>query len=263
MIATHCTQCHTPLTDEHANVALNMIQCPQCKHVQPLVDALTAGADLSHKEDINHIEGIDVQEGLQLEVTVRPGLKRGGGVHLFMAAFSLGLPGFMFITMIRAGQLHPVALLVLLVFILVGGYLLITGIRRLTETTILTADSRELTIRHLLFGQLEIKRRAFRRDQVKQFFVTQREDSETNGRKNYAYALQLQLADETTHELINGFRQPEAAYFIERRIEAYLDLEDKLVPGEYSPSPLNLPFEIPHDLRSLAAAARFFLARRK
>ncbi|MCB0638722.1 MAG: hypothetical protein KDC54_18960 [Lewinella sp.] len=262
MIATHCTQCHTPLTDEHANVTLNMIQCPACKHVQPLLEALTAGADLSHKEDISHIEGIDVQEGLQLDVIIRPGLKRGGGLHLIMAAFCIGLPGFMSYTMVRAGQLNPVALLVLLVFVVVGGYLLITGIRRLTETTILTTDSRALTVRHLLFGQLEIKRRAFRRDQIRQFYVTQRVDSETNGRPNHAYALHLQLTDNTQHELINGFRRPEGAYFIERKIETYLDLEDKLVPGEYSPNPLKLPFEIPQNLQGLVKMARFFMNRK-
>lgn len=71
--------------------------------------------------------------------------------------------------------------------------------------------------------------------EVKQLYVKETVNRNSKGSTNYTYALRVLLNDETDIEVVSGstIHNAEDARFLEKKIEAYLDIEDYQVVGEY------------------------------
>ena len=239
MINTACSQCDTPLSNLDANLATGLLQCPHCGHKQPLLETVMGLEDKAHKGGVQQMKGVEIKDENTLSLKLSPNLTGYGLKYLIFGVVLLLVNGGLIFYLWPAQDLsnpmtRPIGLVISTGLLLVGIAALFTGIKRLIQHTHIQVDEERLRVRYKWFGWLPVGRRTLAIGEIYQVFVTQFDESK--GNRSFVYAVKAQLRSGKIRTLIRRLGKAEYAFFIERKLEAYLNIEDKILTQEYIPS---------------------------
>lgn len=236
MLQLDCPQCRTAILPDDINVQADIAKCSACGTVFRVSQTLAqATFNNEHKRNLLLPNGVTLTPGLQLDIALTWRKLGSNWIYwLFGMAFT-GVPLFMIVAMLVMGDVPWFFFPFVSLFLMVGLSFLFAAVARLLNTTYITASAHELRVEHRPISGLGWKNNAYKRSDVDQFFVTEYEESRTNNRPNYAYALNLMLKNGTEVQLVKGLRNAATAFYMEYQLEKYLALEDRAVPGEFVP----------------------------
>ncbi len=244
-----CPECNTPVTAEGVNIAKTIAVCKHCDNIFDFEDQFptTPGqlavvekepdTKLRLKEEIFHIppgiEVLKIESMLEIMINWR---RSGKYFTLFFGVFwNLFIIFFSFMAFFSGGigAEGIIIFLFMLPFYGVGAYLLYSGIGQLFNTTYVTVYGENLSIEHKPVNFLIQKDRHFSKEEIQQLYVKRYSIGSTNGQPVYAYSVDLVLKNGKRYPLVKNLRSLEAARFIEQEVEEYLNIEDKIVRGEW------------------------------
>lgn len=236
MLQLDCPECRAAIPSEDINIQADIAKCSACNKVFRPSEALAMSTfNNEHKRNLLLPNGVTVTPGLQLDIALAWRKLGSNWIYWVFGISFMSVPLIiLFVVLITPGT--PWFIIPFLgIFLTIGASFLFAALARLVNTTYITASAHELRVESSPINVLGWKNKAFKRSEVAQFFVTQYEESRTNNRPNYAYALQLLLQNGTEVELVKGLRNAATAFYIEYQLEKYLSIDDKPVPGEFVP----------------------------
>lgn len=241
----NCPECSTPIPSDGVNIVKTIAVCKSCDNIFAFEEKLLTTAGLPAvietprrmKEEIYHIppgiEVLKIESMLEIMVNWR---RSGKFFLLFFAIIWNAFIGFFILTAFTAGGLGIERLflaLFMIPFIGVGAHLLYQSIGQIFNTTFLTVTNRNISIEHKPFNFLIQKDQYFARENVEQLYVKRYSIGSTNGNPVYAYNVVMVLNNKKSHVLIKGLRSLESARFVEQEIENYMNIEDRIMHGEW------------------------------
>lgn len=210
-----------------------------------------------HKRNLLLPNGVTVTPGLQLDIALAWRKLGNNWIYWILGMAFTAMPLAMITLVLVLPDLPWFIVPFMGVFLAVGVSFLFAAIARLINTTYITASAHELRVESRPINVLGWKTHAYKRSEVAQFFVTQYEESRTNNRPNYAYALLLLLQNGTEVALVKGLRNAATAFYIEYQLEKYMGIADKPTPGEFVPGQRVGP----QSFREVIQLAKNFLGR--
>lgn len=258
MLQLDCPQCRAAIPSEDINISADVAKCAACNMVFRPSEALAMSTfNNEHKRNLLLPNGVTVTPGLQLDIALA-WRKLGSNWIYWVFGFAFtGVPLVIGVVVLITPDTPWFIIPFLGIFLAVGVSFLFAAIARLINTTYITASAHELRVESSPISVLGWKTHAYKRSEVTQFFVTQYEESRTNNRPNYAYALRLLLKNGTEVELVKGLRNAATAFYIEYQLEKYLSIDDKPMPGEFVPGQRVGP----QSFREVIQLAKSFLGR--
>jgi len=246
----NCPECHTPVPSDGVNIVKTIALCKSCDNIFAFEEELTTAglpavieSPKRMKEEIYHIppgiEVLKIESMLEIMINWR---RSGKFFLLFFAIMWNTFIGFFILTAFTAGGIGSAGIflaLFMIPFIAVGAHLLYQSIGQIFNTTFVTVTNHNVSIEHKPFSFLIQKDKHFAREDIEQLFVKRYSIGSTNGNPVYAYNVVMTLKNKKSHTLIKGLRALESARFIEQEIENYMNIEDKIIRGEWQDDILN------------------------
>ena len=230
----NCPKCKSPVGGDAINIQENIAQCPECKNVFRISDAMDQYFDNEHKTRILMPDGLEVVPGLQLDIKlIWRKLSRIKMYFLLGGIFTL--VAVMCIILLSSEVGLALISLFMSLFLFVGLYFLFKAISNTVNTTYISASSFNLQVAHKPINFLGWRDRTYPKDEVVQLFVERFEESRTNDRPDYAHNLMVVLKNGKEEKIIGGIKKAEVAFYLEHQIEKRLGLTDRPMPGEYIP----------------------------
>ncbi|MEM1214413.1 MAG: hypothetical protein AAGJ82_01920 [Bacteroidota bacterium] len=234
MLDTTCPNCHTSLTGKDADVVNSVINCPNCGHQMPLVDSIVAPGGTSYKDQLQAVDGIALETHNGFHLTIPPKLVRHGKFFLSFGVFTLLFIGMMAYFVGQSDNGAPfIAQLMFALFLGVGCFMVFNGLKRLTGVQYLRIEGQQIHYQQRLFGLLPVRTRTLTEHEVDQFFVKIIQDGSAGERVKWSFTLAATLHRGDPVDLVQGLGRPEYAYYLERQLEQYLGVEDRLVANEF------------------------------
>lgn len=240
----NCPECNTPIPSDGVNIVKTIAICKSCDNIFAFEEELTTAGlpavieqPKRMKEEIYHIppgiEVLKIESMLEIMVNWR---RSGKFFLLFFAIMWNTFIGFFIVTAFATGGIGSAGIflaLFMIPFIAVGAHLLYQSIGQIFNTTFVTVTNRNVSIEHKPFNFLIQKDQHFAREDVEQLYVKRYSIGSTNGNPVYAYNVIMMMKNKKPYVLIKGLRSLESARFIEQEIENYMNIEDKIVRGEW------------------------------
>jgi len=227
-----CAVCQTLLQYKDINVSTNTALCGNCSTVMDLTKLKLSQVDTEYKHKIQGpIDGImEIRDGsgYSIEVDWRSfsNYKFNLGFGVFMLVIMLGL----FTVLIY--NVEIVGSLLMIPFVLVGGYLLYTGIAQYVNKSIFHFEDGSLTV-HQYPLSLHNKEKLIPMDKIDQVYVRRIESGSSGKTKYYKHELLIKIQGEEDYKCISLFKDADEAYYLEGLIESHLGIEDQVVETEY------------------------------
>ncbi|NOY24771.1 MAG: hypothetical protein GXP62_02770 [Oligoflexia bacterium] len=233
-----CPNCGDAIAVDDVNVARLVAICRGCGSAVDLAkDVLHRPATVERETPPEELmamfkgpPGIEVQKGTEgLEIRRR-------WYHpsaLALLLFSIFWDGFLVVwyAVAISGSLPggPTAIMLLfpLIHVAAGVGITWTAVANLLNTTTITANDRQITVTHgpIPWSSPDPLPTA-RIDQL--YLVSKR-----GNKRGVSYQVHARMQDGSSIKLLGGIRDDVQARYIEKRIEAYLGIEDRAIRGEY------------------------------
>ncbi len=207
-----------------------MAKCSSCAAVFGFADKVP-GAAPAAKQEVQMPRGYSLgTDGADLVITRRWLSPK----YIFLLFFCVFWDGFLFFWYSNAvrGGAPLAAVLFPLLHVGVGVFLTYTTLAGFLNRTRVSVNPAELRIRH--YPLPWPGNRVVQRQELEQLFCREKVSHGKHG-ANYTYNLEAVMAGGRREELVRGLDKPEDALFLEQKIEGYLGIADKRVPGEMRP----------------------------
>jgi DNA-directed RNA polymerase subunit M/transcription elongation factor TFIIS len=235
MIDTQCPVCKTPLTDKDADVEKGILQCPSCHEELSLLEASLKIEDKSYKNELPSVEGVEVQEGKDLNINITPKASGEKWLPLIFGAILTGAPILIhFFGELNFKKDFPLYI-ILFIFFTIGLLMLATVFKRLFMYTRISVDQEKVLFQYSLFGWLPIAFKNIKADQILQFFANEFREGKKSDKPVVSYKVKASIKGKGHITLVSGLREPASAFYVEEQLERYLQIEDRVVPGEFLP----------------------------
>ncbi len=231
----HCPACRHFIKGEDINIDKLIARCCNCDHVFNFDGVLTGDAFNPYKRPEmlipNGLEVLRLYNELDVQINWFRNISRSGLAFyiVFTLVWNLILLPFVLIA-IFFGEWHM--LLFSSLHILVGVGMLFRLLAIFINTSHLNVTRRWLNIRTSPIAWPFRRNRRIPVQDIRQLYVTQYEESRTNDRPNYAYALHAILKNGEKLKLIRGMNL-ETMRYLEHEIESFLRIENVPVKDEY------------------------------
>jgi hypothetical protein len=239
-----CETCGAPIPSANIELALMIAKCDQCNAVfsfagqvghsdQDAVNRVLGGAQAPVRPVPSDHKVRESDTGDQLILTLRWFTPK----TLFIAFFALFWNGFLVVwyTMGLAGLASgETGMIIMLLFpvlhVIAGAYLAYTAITGFVNATTVTVSRRGVDVRH---GPLPWPgNKTLSTEDIAQLYVSPRQVSSKNSTQT-VYDVTAVGPDNLEVVLVKGIENDNAALFMERRIETWLGIEDREVPGQH------------------------------
>lgn len=229
----NCPACRAPIFADDINILKTIAKCKSCSNVFDFNDKIKGSGDLParYRKEIVIPPGIEVLHLMrELEIMIK--WRRSAKTFtLFFAIFWNVFIGIFTLVAFFAGGYFMLAFMI--PFILAGIYLIYSSAGYMLNTTYITVDEQRISLTHKPINFLIQKDRHFSTTEIKQIFVRKYTVGSTNGNPVYAYAVDMQLQNGKTLNLVKELHSVDYARYIEQEIEYYLKIKDRPVDGEY------------------------------
>lgn len=261
----NCPKCTTGIPAEKINISTSMAVCPSCHHLFRLEEGWEEEArrDTSHKEVLRAPEGVESRtEFNKLVIRVDNKKLTKGWWEFWFGAFFLAFSSLFMLLMWSDGMGEGIPWFVFIlisVFTAVGAFVFWGGLCKVINVTTIRVGSFDLRVSHSPINFGKYKERKYPVSEIEQFFVRRYSNKSQNKRPIYEYAVDFTTNNQgRTAWLLKDLSEPEAAWFIEREIETYLNIRDKTVIGEFDPSyqPQFKLSDVVHSFRQVIEQAR-------
>lgn len=230
-LTLNCPNCQSAILAEDMNMAKTLAKCRDCHTVFDFEPVLRQ--PVHKKQEVFMPPGIDAfatNYELDIEVNWRKTTKTLG----FFLFFALFWNGIVFIFVIAALLSGSYAMLLgISIHLSIGIGFLYYVLSVIFNTTYITANQREISVEHRPLRLPFYPNRNLASRDIKQVFVEKYVASKSNGRPNYAFAVEAVLKDGNRIKLLKGLKTPEQGLYIEQEIERFLAIQDEPVAEEW------------------------------
>jgi len=244
MSTVQCETCSAPIPAANVELALMIAKCDQCDAVfsfaghvrhsdQDAVNrVLGGGAAHARPVPTDHkVRESDTGDGLTLTMSWF------SAKTIFMAFFAVFWNGFLVVwysigfAALAAGETETIVMLVFPVLHVVAGfYIAYAALTGFVNTTTVTVNRSGIEVRH---GPLPWPgNKTLDSGEIAQLYVSPRQVSSKNA-SQIVYDVTAVGPDNREIVLVKGVENDNAAVFMERRIETWLGIEDRQVPGQH------------------------------
>jgi len=227
-----CCVCQSLLEYKDINVKTNTAVCSQCSTVMDLTQLKLSQVDTKYKHNLQGpIDGItEIRDGSNYTIEVD---WRSFSNYKFNLGFGLAiLPLMLVMFFVFVSNAEIMGALILIPFVLVGGYLVYTGIAQYVNKSIFHFEDGSLTV-HQYPLSLHNSERLIPMDKIDQVYVRRLDAGSKGDTKYYKHELLIKIQGEKDYKCISLFKDADEAYYLERLIESHLGIEDQLVETEY------------------------------
>jgi hypothetical protein len=225
----HCPNCRTRVLAENINMEKMAAVCAGCNHVFSFEEELVKAT--YEKSEVLLPPGIDafsLPSELNIEIDWR---KSQSGFITFFTIFWNALLIPFVVVGITTGEYGM--LLGISVHLLVGISLLYYTLACFMNKTFVMVDHYNLHVEHKPLRIPFYPDRHIPVGELDQLFIEKYVASRTNGRPDYAFAVNVRLTNQETLKIIKGLKNMHQARYIEQEIERFLRIEDRPVEEEY------------------------------
>lgn len=232
----HCPNCTTQIQGEDVNVVKTIAKCRTCDNIFDFTRQLTAAQPpVPYRELHDEPAGVDLHEfgdSMEIEVSQR-GAK---GTWLLLAPVLTLL--FPLVFMIGSGFPWFMWMVVFGVFLIAEIGVLWRGIGRLLNKTYIYVDRQFLSVERRPLHLLVRNDLIFDPIDVAQLYVVRKLIKERKRKKGkvtkiFGYSVALETHAGQRHVLIPDLHSADLARYLEARIETYLGIANRSMPGEF------------------------------
>lgn len=227
-----CPNCTTAIRYDDINIEKMVAKCSKCNSVFSFDKQITLPG--RQKTEILLPDGVDALH-LFSELDIRISWRKSlSGFFLFFTIFwnAIVLPMALFALASGAYEM----LIFMSIHIFIGVSFLYYLIATLVNTTYIIVDDYNLTIEHRPLKVPFYPRRDIPASEIDQIFTDKYVAGKTNGRPNYAFAIQALLKNNEKVKLLKSLKHPDQALYVEQEIEKFLKIKDRPVENEYKGS---------------------------
>jgi len=225
----NCPDCQEHIQAENMNLVKTIAKCKHCDSIFNFEERLDL--EVPVRPEIFLPRGMEVlklRSELEIQISWRDTLSTFLVVFaIFWNAIVLPFAAFAIIS----GEL--IMLLFLSAHLAVGLGLLYYIITTILNTTFVTVDSRHLFIEHRPLRFPFYPNRDIPVDDIDQIYVDKYVKSTTNGRPDYAFAVEAILKNKEHVRIVKGIQHPDQALYIEQEVEHFLQIPDRPVAEEW------------------------------
>ena len=232
LIELECRNCGGKLSPDDISEKLNVVRCQHCQSIYTLTSKTAPSppaAELHEKPTVEMPRGFTVMQGeRELEVTYR----WFSPVHLFLLFFAVAWNAFLVGWHTMAFETESFFMsLISVVHTGVGvglAYLVVCGF---VNRTIILVRNGTLSVRHTPLpwpGNTELEASS-----LKQLYAKEQVLQGKNG-EHHRYTLFAIDESGTRRRVLKKLTSVEQAVFLEQQIERFLQIQDRVVPGEAS-----------------------------
>ena len=235
MIDIQCPACKTRLSDKDADVQKGTLHCPSCHEELSLLEASLKIEDKSYKNELPLVEGVEVQAGKDLKINITPKASGEKWLPLIFGLILAGVPLLIhFFGNLNFKKDFPLYI-ILFIFFTIGLLMLATVFKRLFMYTRISVGQEKVLFQYSLFGWLPIAFKNIKADQILQFFANEFREGKNADKPVVSYKVKAVIKGKGHITLVSGLREPASAFYVEEQLERYLQIEDRVVPGEFLP----------------------------
>lgn len=225
----NCPDCKKDIKAADINLEKMMAKCSHCHSLFKFDEKIDLGRPV--RPEIFLPKGMDVFElrsEIEIQITWRDTL------NSFLVFFTIVWNAFVLPAAVFAIiSLRPMIVLGLSFHLLVGISLLYYLLTTLYNTTFITADSRHLRIEHRPLKLPFYPNQDIPVYDIDQIYVNKYVKSKTNGRPDYAFAVEAILKNKEHVRIVKGIQYPDQALYIEQEVERFLEINDRPVTEEW------------------------------
>ncbi|MFK7806696.1 MAG: hypothetical protein AB8F74_02745 [Saprospiraceae bacterium] len=235
----NCPSCRYPIVSDDVNLVKTIAKCKSCNNIFEFGENLK-GKELPgrfRKEIVipPGIEILQVIDELEIMVKWRESSKK---FTLLFAMMWNGLTLPMTVAlMLGAGNGSGGegfgAVLFMMVFNLVGIYMLYASVGYLVNTTYITVDENRISIDHRPLKFLIQKDKHYDAQDVEQVYVRRYSVGSKNEKPVYAFEVAVKMKNGKTQSIVKELHSPNHARYIEQEIEYFLKIKDRPQLGEW------------------------------
>lgn len=226
-----CPSCGSPIFSIDINPNKSLAKCGSCDHIIQINED-DFFYSRPHRPEIMIPEGVDVltlSESLDIRIIWRKSNSKTGINFLifFTLLWNLIIGAFVF-SILQSGELKALIGIGLHAFVGIGLLYWITALFINKTDIVISRDNIDI-----LHGPIKLpfkSNTSFKRNELKQFYVTEYVQSTNNGRPNYAYGLYAIHKNGNKVEILRDLDSKTQLY-LEQEIERYLYIKDKAVIG--------------------------------
>lgn len=226
-----CPNCRAEIQAADINVANTLAKCASCNTVFDFSPVLKTP---SHKKQEvllpPGIEAYSTNYELDIELNWRK-TSKALGFFLFFTLFWNGIVSIFVVTALLTGSFGMLA--AISIHLLIGIGLLYYVLTVLFNTTYVIVSQRELSIEHRPLRTPFYSNRYIPTRDIDQIFVEKYAAGKTNGKTNYAFAVQAILPGGKRVKLVKGLKNADQALYIEQEVESFLRIQDEPVDEEW------------------------------
>ena len=217
-----CPECKTPVKSENISLDNLMAKCNHCSAVFTIENDLPPVRSKPVVQLPKGIEMLNSFKGLEFRFKWRD------ATNTFLMFFTIMWNGMLLpfvIGAIMSGEL--MLLLGTSIHLIIGLCLLYYVITILVNITTIDVGERSLSVVH---GPLRLPfydNKELPVESIEQIYVEEYVSSRTNGRPNYAHAVNAVLKDKSEIQLLKGLKRKDQALYIEQEIEFFLRIDDE------------------------------------
>ncbi|MEM1319986.1 MAG: hypothetical protein AAGG75_06985 [Bacteroidota bacterium] len=226
-----CPECNHDIGGEDINIVKAIAKCNNCGALMTLEDnSLYPGRRRPEVYMPRGIEMLRLRDELNIDISWRKNGKNNAFLTLFAFIWNAVILPVAFFA-ILSGEFHMLIFMSLHLAVGIGMiYYLLTSF---INTTYITVNDYRIHIEHRPLKVPFYPDKDINIDDIKQLFVDKYVSSTTNGNKNYSYALSAVLRNGRRVKLLKGMQDAQQAQYIEQEVEAFLDIPDEEVKGEW------------------------------
>ena len=234
----NCRSCGKQIAAQDMNIDLAIAKCGACHAVFNFADQLgSKSGPTAARAAVPMPGGITIDEwGPDLTITRR----WWSPVFLFLVFFCIGWDSFLVFWYTMAfgdaggGPMGWLMIVFPIAHVAIGVGLTYFTIAGFVNKTIIRTGGGQLTVRH---GPLPWPgNRMISTDEVDQLYCTEHISRNSNNNNNNnnstSYRVNATLRDGTKAKLLSGLTEADQALYIEQKLEAHLNIEDRPVGGE-------------------------------
>jgi len=232
IIKLKCPECNIEFDSGAINIKTNKAHCKSCNIIHDIDKIQLKNLDTSYKaitQPIPEIREINDDLGYTIEFDWKDFSN-----YRFHLIFGIIVTLFTL----------PMAIMFFLKFEIIGG--LLTGLFSLLGLWLLNIGLQEYynkSIIHFEAGKMNIYHQPFRlflnetecnQSDIEQVFVRKIDKGSSNGKKHYSHDLWM-IINGKEQKILSVFKDEQEAFYVERLIENYLNIEDEIINSEHRP----------------------------
>lgn len=225
-----CPKCNHFINGDDINIEKTIARCHHCHHVFGFAHDSQTGKLVEEQLMPEGVETLKLKSELDIRLNWLKTTSKGGRNFMTLFTFMWNLILLPFVLMILLTGNWSILLFISL-HLAVGLGLLWYTLAVYFNKSSLTISERNLRIRSLPIPLPTFRSTDLEVADIEQLYVSKYTASTTNGVPNYAYALYAIMKDGKKISLLRGMNR-ETQRYIEREIESYLGIKNKIVSEE-------------------------------